>query len=373
MEIQAPPNVLIFRMNHTFPSHLGCWLTSATGSLGCGDLNIIKNGWVQTVTFGFNLVGLCLDFSFPLASSHNLAWILNLGFPAILQIPSDLGYGISLLDSSAWSSVSLFPQLPPALFSFPFLRRAQWPAPSACLSCLILFKKAFPSPTATPVIPGLREGFLWNRAAEGLLSPCCWPFLGTCPFHSTSESPCGTVEQLTHLLFWSCLFSREKWQPGELAGKHVTLCCIILCWGPGKRMREEHIQHLLAGPEEPRLSLSFCFKAWLSAGDESNSPDIREDWIALSLSGMRGGRWTCYFVTTSTCDLFLAHFSTSPAAWGCIPKFKSRLSHLLYNLGLSPHSSLICCRFCSEPYLSTAIVVIVLSSELLRTKWNTAC
>ena len=52
------------------------------------------------MTFGLNLVRLSLGFSFPLASSGSLAWTLNLGFPAILQTPSDLGFGISLLDFS---------------------------------------------------------------------------------------------------------------------------------------------------------------------------------------------------------------------------------------------------------------------------------
>lgn len=53
------------------------------------------------MTFDLNLVGLCLGFCFPLASSASLAWILSLGFPAILQTPFDLGCGISLLDVSA--------------------------------------------------------------------------------------------------------------------------------------------------------------------------------------------------------------------------------------------------------------------------------
>lgn len=53
------------------------------------------------MTFGLNLVGFCLGFSFPVSSSGGLAWTLSLGFPAILQTPSDLGCGISLLDFSA--------------------------------------------------------------------------------------------------------------------------------------------------------------------------------------------------------------------------------------------------------------------------------
>lgn len=55
--------------------------------------------------FGLNLVGLCLGFSFPLASSASLAWILGLGFPAILQTPYDLGCGISLLNFSTFEAV----------------------------------------------------------------------------------------------------------------------------------------------------------------------------------------------------------------------------------------------------------------------------
>lgn len=55
--------------------------------------------------FGLNLVGLCLGFSFPLASSASLAWIVGLGFPAVLQTPYDLGCGISLLNFSTFEAV----------------------------------------------------------------------------------------------------------------------------------------------------------------------------------------------------------------------------------------------------------------------------
>lgn len=68
---------------------------------------------------------------------------------------------------------------------------------------------------------------------------------------------------LGHLLFCFGLFSSEKWQPGELVEKRVSLYYIISCWGPGEGMGEEHIQHLLGGVKEPKLSFSSYFKIGL--------------------------------------------------------------------------------------------------------------
>ena len=170
------------------------------------------------MTFDLNLVGLCLGFCFPSASSASLAWILSLGFPAILQTPFDLGCGISLLDFSVWSNISLLPQLPPVSYS----REAADLLPSACLSCFRLLKKTFfpaaPPPTKYhPSTPGL-EGklcFLWNGAGEGLLPLCCWPFLSARPLCSTPESCCGIVQQLaqsSRVLFLSVF----QWEIGDL-------------------------------------------------------------------------------------------------------------------------------------------------------------
>lgn len=50
----------------------------------------------------------------------------------------------------------------------------------------------------------------------------------------------------------------------------LTACCV---GGLGRGRGEEHIQRLLPGLEEPKVSCSSCFKIRLdfSTGDESNS------------------------------------------------------------------------------------------------------
>lgn len=185
------------------------WLLINSGCRFCasGDWNTTikkKNRVGPNLDLWLKPVGLCLGFSFPLASSGRLAWTPSLGFPAILQTHSDLGYDISLLDFSAWSSVSLLPQLPPALFSSLSLKRAFWPVPSTSVfPASGFFRKHSPPTPATPVLQGLKESCAFFEM--GLERAC---FLLAADLSSMPSPSTLLKELLWHCgLFCTCLSS----------------------------------------------------------------------------------------------------------------------------------------------------------------------
>lgn len=110
--------------------------------------------------FGLNLVGLCLGFSFPLASSASLAWIVGLGFPAVLQTPYDLGCGISLLNFSTFEAVlaSFLNHLLPCSPLLPSREALDLLPVRMVFPASGILRKHPSSPTTTPVLQGLRWG-----------------------------------------------------------------------------------------------------------------------------------------------------------------------------------------------------------------------
>ena len=208
--------------------------------------------------FGLNLVGLCLGFSFPLASSASLAWILGLGFPAILQTRYDLGCGISLLNFSTFEAVlaSFLNHLLPYSPLLPIREALDLLPELMVFPASGILRKHPSSPATSPVLQGLR----WGGGVRGALL-LKWTaevpvglFSGTdlSPLPHLREPLCYSWAQSSLVLFLSV----EKWQPGELAEK----CFSKL----GRGIGEEHIQHLLASLTESKLFFFSCFKIRLS-------------------------------------------------------------------------------------------------------------
>lgn len=193
------------------------------------------------------LLGLLFSLNPPLSPG-----LPSLGFLAILQTPSDLGCGISFLDFSARSSVSLLPHSP-----LPPFKRGLGPAPRASVFPASCFSgKHSPSPhpatASTPLLQGRREGCAFFETglqrASFLLAADLFPV----PVPSAPPAellwPCGVTPPVL------CL-SLLQWEPAVWGISSEA--CFPSPGGGG--LREERV-HLLAGLAEPILSFSSCFK-----------------------------------------------------------------------------------------------------------------
>ena len=161
--------------------------------------------------FGLNLVGLCLGFSFPLASSASLAWILGLGFPAILQTRYDLGCGISLLNFSTFEAVlaSFLNHLLPYSPLLPIREALDLLPELMVFPASGILRKHPSSPATSPVLQGLRWG--GGEGSTSFEMDCrspCWTFLreGPVPSAPPQRAP---VLQLGSVISCSVLVCRE--------------------------------------------------------------------------------------------------------------------------------------------------------------------
>lgn len=203
-------------MNPRLPFPPGLLINSCYRFCGCDDWNTIKKWvgpnhdlWLKPCG---TLFGLLFSFILSLLVVWRgpLAW----DFQQFCKYPLTLDVAFPF-----WTA------LLEALLAFflsclrPYSPLSPSREPTDMLPVLLLFflpqtsKKASPSPHCHPSTLGL-EGdlcFIWNGAREGLLLPCCWPFLSACPLYLRELlGHCGAASSVISYSVPVC-FSMRNW------------------------------------------------------------------------------------------------------------------------------------------------------------------